>query len=86
VRCQQRFQPLAEGGIAEAGTIQEGGPFSAGQLDGGLKQGFLTLRGWVHILIGFVHLPHQAQFVGKKYGKFLIYFFPGFCAYEGRSL
>ena len=45
MRGQQGFETLAQGGVAEAGAIQEGGPFSAGQLDGGLKQCFLAVWG-----------------------------------------
>ena len=45
MRGQQGFQALAQGGVAEAGAIQKGGPFRAGQLDGGLKQRFFAVLG-----------------------------------------
>ncbi len=42
---EQGVEALAQGVIAEAGPIQEGGAFRTGQLDGGLKQGFLAVLG-----------------------------------------
>ena len=43
MRGEQGFLALTLGVVAEAGAIQEGSPFSAGQLDGGLKQRFLAV-------------------------------------------
>ena len=45
VRGEQRFETLAQGIVGEAGAVQEGGAFRAGQLQSGLKNRFLAVLG-----------------------------------------
>jgi hypothetical protein len=67
VRGEQGLKALAQGRVAVAGDIEEGGAFGARQLGGGLEQGGLTLRIGLHFGIGSIHLLIHAWFAGKKY-------------------
>ena len=48
VRREQRLQPLAEGRVSVTLPVQEEGALGTRELESGLKQTFLTLRGWIH--------------------------------------
>ena len=45
MRGEQGFETLAQGMVAEAGAVQEGGAFRAGQWQSGLKNRFLAVLG-----------------------------------------
>jgi hypothetical protein len=78
MRGEQGFEALAEGGVISTGLGEERGTGGAGQLIGGLEEGFFAGRFGFHIGLGSVLLPDQAQSGGKKYGE-------KFRAHWGRS-